>query len=84
MPWNVPGVRVDAVGGSRGALEWGGSKCTNFRVIRARGASLESVGRSEVRAEGSGVMPQDCVNVSDTRRSHKESASASYDPKCPF
>ena len=29
-----------------------------------RAASWESLGRSEVRAEGSGVMPQDCSNVS--------------------
>ena len=26
--WRVPGAHLDAVGGSRGALEWGAVKCT--------------------------------------------------------
>ena len=44
----------------------------------ARAASWESVGRSEVRAEVSGAMSHDCINVSGTRGLHKEPASASY------
>ena len=51
---------------------------------RWRGASWESVGRSEVRAEGSGVMPQDCSNVSGTRGSRNDAALTSYNPSCPF
>ena len=42
-----------------------------------RAASWESLGRSEVRAEGSGVMPQDCSNVSGNRGSRKGAALAS-------
>ena len=51
---------------------------------RARGASWESVGRSEVRAEGLGVMPQDCSNVSSTRGPRNDEALASSTPNCPF
>ena len=50
----------------------------------AQDASRESVGRSEVRAEVSGAMSQDCSNVSGTRGLHKKPASASYNPNCTF
>ena len=51
---------------------------------RARGASWESVGRSEVRAEALGVIPQDCSNVSGTRGSRKDAALASSTPNYTF
>ena len=53
-------------------------------LSRRRGDRRASVWRSEVRAEVSGAMSQDCSKVSDTRGLHKEPASASYNPNGTF
>ena len=62
---------------------WGKYGTQNPRT-RARDASWESVGRSEVFAEGSGVVLQDCSNVSGTRGSRNDAALASSTPNCRF
>ena len=57
---------------------------TQKSQTRARGASWESVGRSEVRAEGSGVMPQDCSNVSGTEDRARTPRFGEFYPKLHF
>ena len=51
---------------------------------RGRGASWERVGRSEVRAEALGVLPQDCSNLSGIPGSRKDEVLASSTPNCHF
>ena len=50
----------------------------------ARCESWKSAGRREVRAEGSGVVLQDCSNGSGTRGSRNDAALASSTQNCPF
>ena len=78
--------RAQPDSGGRGAWYWY-VLCKDGTLrsrTRARGASWESVGRSEVRAEALGVMPQDCSNVSGTRGSRKDAALASSTPNYTF
>ena len=49
----------------------------------ARCEGWKSAGRREVRAEGSGVVLQDCSNGSGTRGSRNDSALASCTQNCP-
>jgi hypothetical protein len=84
-PWRAPGARVEAGGSSRG-MRVGGA-VSHTRAVGSGGVTkvLESEQCcSDVHAEGSGVMPQDCSNVSGTRGSRKEAALPSYNPKSPF
>ena len=84
-PWRAPGARVEAGGSSRG-MRVGGA-VSHTRAVGSGGITkvLESEQCcSDVHAEGSGVMPQDCSNVSGTRGSRKEAALPSYNPKSPL
>ena len=73
--------------GGRGCGSPGGGKGNTERKIGdpcARCESWKSAGRREVRAEGSGVVLQDCSNGSGTRGSRNDAALASSTQTCPF
>ena len=80
----VSRAQPDLHSGARGV----GMFCVKYGTQKARtharGTSWESVGRSEVRADGSGVMPQDCSNVSSTRGPRNDEALPSSTPNCHF